>query len=108
MIGVVKSVLAGTRFSCRDDADLLFATWLLTCVNYDHDHDHDHDHDRDAAAATDRMPARLCVNYAIPVRVDVRIFEDPCRRFKRNAMFPPVDAILSLIPRENHLYLLSV
>jgi hypothetical protein len=38
--------------------------------------------DRDAAGATDRVPALLLVNHAIPVRDDVGIFEDPRRRFK--------------------------
>jgi len=32
--GVVKSAFAGTRLSCRDDADFFFAMWFLACVNY--------------------------------------------------------------------------
>ena len=30
LMGVVKSTLAGTRLSCRDDADFFFAIPLLT------------------------------------------------------------------------------
>jgi hypothetical protein len=51
---------------------------FLACVNYEQD--------RDAAGATDRMPALLFVNRAIPVRDDVRIFEEsaPPSQMKRH------------------------
>jgi hypothetical protein len=48
--------------------------FFLACVNYEQN--------RDAAGTTDRMPALLVVNRAIPVRDDIGIFEDPRRRFK--------------------------
>src|SRR5664280_2807869 len=70
-MGVVKSALAGTRLSCRDDTDFFFTMLFLTGVNYEHD--------CDTADAADCMPALLFVNDAIPVRHDIRIFEDPCR-----------------------------
>jgi hypothetical protein len=38
--------------------------------------------DRDAAGITDRMPALLFVDHAVPVRDDVGIFKDPRRRFQ--------------------------
>src|ERR1019366_6927339 len=95
--GVVKSALAGTRLSCGDDADFFFTMWFLACVNYQQD--------RDAAGAADGMPALVFVHHAIPVGDNIWILEDPCRHFKRNAMLPTVDAILILIPRENHVYL---
>jgi hypothetical protein len=73
---------------------------FLACVNYDQD--------RDASGGSDRVPAFLLVNYAIPVRDDVRTFEDPRRRFKRNTMFSAVvwfdggtGTTLLFIPREN-------
>jgi hypothetical protein len=59
-----------------------------------------YEQDRDAAGGADRIPAFLFVNDAIPVRDDVRIFEDPRRRFKCDTVFSAVDAILLLIPRE--------
>ena len=64
-----------------------------------------YEQDRDAAGGADRIPAFLFVNYAIPVRDDVRILEDSRRRFKCDTVFSAVDAILPLIPRENHVYL---
>jgi hypothetical protein len=73
-MGVVKSALARTRFSCRDDAHFFFAMFFLAGVNYEQD--------RDAAGSTDSMPALLFVNHAIPVRHDVGIIEDARRRFK--------------------------
>jgi hypothetical protein len=71
---VVKISLAGTRLSCRDDADFFFAILFLAGVN--------DERDRDAAGAADGMPTLLCVNYAIRLRDDVWIFECPRRRFE--------------------------
>jgi hypothetical protein len=68
---------------------------FLACVNYEQD--------RDASRGADRLPAFLLINYAIPVRDDVRIFEDPRRRFKCDTMFSAVGTILLFIPRENHV-----
>src|SRR5207244_11745331 len=51
--GVVKSALAGTRLSCREDADLFFVMLFLVCVNYEQD--------RDASGAADCMPAGVRV-----------------------------------------------
>jgi len=96
-MGVVKSALAGTRLSCRDDTDFFFTMLFLTCVNYEHN--------CDTAGAADCMPALLFANHAIPVRHDIRILEDPCRRLKRNAVFPAVDAILLLVPHDDHVYI---
>jgi hypothetical protein len=70
---------------------------FLACVNYEHD--------RDTASAADGMPALLFIDHAIQVRHDIWIFEDPGRRLKENGMFPAVDAILLLIPREDHAYI---
>jgi hypothetical protein len=62
LIGVVKSPFAGTRLSCRDDADFFFAMMLLACVDYQED--------RDAAGGADCVPALFFVNHTIPVRCD--------------------------------------
>jgi len=51
------------------------------------------------------MPALLLVNHAIQIGNDVRIFEDPRRRFKRNAVFPAIDTILGLTLCQDHLYI---
>jgi hypothetical protein len=51
------------------------------------------------------MPALLVVDHAIYVGNDCWILEDPGRRFERDSVFPPVDAVLPLISRENHLYI---
>jgi len=94
---VVKSALAGTRLSCRDDTDFFFTMLFLTCVHYEYD--------CDTAAAADCMPALLFVDDAIPVRHDIRILKDPRRRLERNAVFPAIDAILLLVPDEEDLYI---
>src|SRR5437867_9383458 len=70
---------------------------FLAGVNYEHD--------RDTAGAADGMPALLFLDHAIHVRHDIRIFEDSRRRLKENAVFPVVDTVLLLIPREDHLYI---
>ena len=49
----------------------------------------------------------LCCGRVMQVRDNVWILKDPRRRFKGNAMFPPVDAILVLIPGETMLYILN-
>jgi hypothetical protein len=96
-MGVVTSALAGTRLSCRDDTDFFFTMVFLTCVYYEHD--------CDTAGAVDCMPTLLFVNDAIPVRHDIWIFEDPCHRLERNAVFPAIDAILLLVPDEDPMYI---
>jgi len=48
------------------------------------------------------MVCFLVPNDAIRVRNRVRIRKDPSRYRKRNVVFSPVDAVLVLIPGENH------
>jgi hypothetical protein len=56
-MGRVKSALAATRSSRRDDADFFFAMSFLACVNYQQE--------RDTASETDGMPALFILNRAI-------------------------------------------
>ena len=58
--GTVKSTFAGTRLSCRDDADFFFAIFSLDGVNYEEE--------RDAAVQADGMPSFLVPNDAIELR----------------------------------------
>jgi len=66
-MGRVKSTLAGTRLSCRDDTVFFFAMLFLDYVN--------HQQERDAAGPTDRMPALLVINDAVRVGDQVGVFE---------------------------------
>ncbi|SPE41446.1 hypothetical protein SBA3_430031 [Candidatus Sulfopaludibacter sp. SbA3] len=90
VIGVVKSAFAGTRLSCRDDTDFLFAILFLASVSYEQH--------RVTASGADGVPALLFVNPKIGVRYDIWIFEDSCGHFKRNSTLPAVRAISSSRP----------
>ena len=98
MRGRVKSALAATRFSCRDDADFFFAILFLACVN--------HQQKCDAGnQAEDGVPAFLVIDYAIQIRDREWIFKYPGGSLEGDAVFAPVDAVLACIPGENYLYL---
>ena len=61
--------------------------------------------ERDTNSATDGVPALFIVNHTIQVRDRVEIFKNSRRCIERNAMFQPVDAILTFIPSQHHLYI---
>src|SRR4029079_9146560 len=78
VMGRVKSALAPTRLSCRDDADFFFAILFLACVH--------NQQDRYSTGATDRVPAFLIGGDTIRIRNQVGIVKDARRRFKRNTV----------------------